>query len=164
MRIFLIGFMGSGKTTIGRKLARKAGLRFIDMDAEIEKKYDQKIGQIFEEKGEKVFRQYERDLLQEFKVTDDIVVSTGGGVPCYHGNMEFMNNNGITVYLQLDPPSLVKRLEEAKTDRPLIKDKSHQELIDYVANKLNERENYYMQASHVIDARNLKIDKLLELF
>ncbi len=164
MRIFLIGFMGSGKTTTGRKLARKAGLNFIDMDEEIENKYNQKVGRIFLEKGEAVFRQYERDLLKEIIALDNMVVSTGGGVPCYYDNMEFMNENGITVYLRLDPPSLVKRLEEAKTDRPLIKNKNHDELIEYVANNLAEREKYYMHASHVIDARNLKISNLLELF
>jgi shikimate kinase len=164
MRIFLIGFMGSGKTTTGRKLARKAGLSFIDMDEEIENKYNQKVGRIFLEKGEAVFRQYERDLLKEIIALDNMVVSTGGGVPCYYNNMEFMNENGITVYLRLDPPSLVKRLEEAKTDRPLIKNKNHDELIEYVANNLAEREKYYMHASYVIDARNLKISNLLELF
>ncbi|HYX07488.1 MAG TPA: shikimate kinase [Bacteroidales bacterium] len=163
MRIFLIGFMGSGKTTAGKKLAKKAGFSFLDMDKEIEKKHNLKVGQIFEERGEEIFRQFERDMLHEITVKDDMVVSTGGGVPCYYDNMEFMNNNGITVYLRLDPSSLVKRLEEAKTDRPLIKDRNHQQLIEYVTSKLAEREEYYNQASHVIDARNLKISTLLEL-
>jgi len=112
MRIFLIGFMGSGKTTVGQKLARRLGYSFIDMDMQIEKESSMSINQIFKELGEDGFRRREHDLLLRIIRMDNVVVSTGGGVPCFDNNMELINQNGMSIYLKMTPESLVKRLVE----------------------------------------------------
>ena len=111
MLIFLIGYMGSGKTTIGRGLARRLGLRFIDMDTEVEQRTGMSVTDYFAARGEEAFRGEEREVLRCLTNEQDAVVATGGGVPCFFDNMEVMNASGLTIYLKMGPEKLAARLE-----------------------------------------------------
>lgn len=150
-RIFLIGFMGSGKTTIGNLLANKLNFSFIDLDHYIENRMRKKITDIFAEIGEDGFRELEHKILMEVSLLDNVVISTGGGTPCFYDNMEIMNEHGLSLYLKLSNEALTDRLHKAKAFRPLIKDKSDIELVEFIKETLTKREKYYMQASLVIE-------------
>ncbi len=150
--IFLTGYMGSGKTTIGKTLADTLQYQFIDLDDYIEKKYARKIAEIFALEGEIAFREIERDCLHEIARNKNAVISTGGGAPCFFENMEFMNTSGITVYLKLGAELLVKRLcGKNRKKRPLIAGKSNKELEKHVMDQLKIREPYYNKASIIIE-------------
>lgn len=151
--IFLVGFMGSGKTFIGERLAETLFYDFIDTDALLEKKTRQTIAEIFEKNGENNFRELEHAILSELKEKKGCIISTGGGVPCFYGNMEIMNAHGITVYLKVHPDIIVKRISEQRSHRPLLKIfKDDTELLVFVKNKIAEREKFYEQAQFIIDA------------
>lgn len=154
-RIFLIGYMGAGKTTVGRVLARQLGLSFIDLDCYIENRYQQSVGRLFAEKGESGFREIERNLLREVAEFEDVLVSTGGGAPCFFDNMAYMNSRGTTVYLKVSPGELAERLETARQTRPLLKDKTPDELRAFIEAALRQREAFYRQAAVVFDAEQL---------
>jgi shikimate kinase len=139
--------MGAGKTTVGKALANVANLRFIDLDLYIETRYRKSIEQLFAENGENSFREIERAILKEVSEFEDVVVSTGGGAPCFFDNMRLMNEKGATVYLKASPEALAKRLNKCKDKRPLIKNKSELELLKFIAVTLNNREPFYNQAS-----------------
>lgn len=156
MIIFLIGFMGSGKSTLGKRLARKIAYRFIDMDHVLEDKEGLKVNEIFDKKGEKYFRELEKDYLEKLKVTDDVVIATGGGAPCWGNNMEIMNSKGVTVYLKMSPASLSSRLEKSHNIRPLIQGLNPDHLRDYIEEKLREREPFYSRAQCVVKGENVK--------
>jgi len=162
-RIFLIGFMGSGKSTLGAKLARQIGYDFVDMDQLIEETAGMTVPGIFNELGEKVFRKWEHDIVLELSLRDNVVISTGGGAPCHSDLISIMNKNGTTVYIKLPPEALAKRLLHSKTERPLIKGKSEQELLDFIHLKLKERDSYYKQAMHTVDGINLQTGPLISL-
>lgn len=151
-RIFLIGYMGAGKTTVGKDLARKMGLSFIDLDCYIEGRYHKTVGQIFAEKGEEAFRDIERRMLREVAMFEDVLISTGGGAPCFFDNMEFMNDAGTTVYLKVSVEELAKRLETCKTTRPVLKGRSGDELRTFIGESLEKRTPHYTKASIVFDA------------
>lgn len=120
-RVFLVGYMGAGKTTVGKELAKLAGLSFIDLDFYIEGRYHKAVSQIFAERGEEAFREIERNMLHEVAEFEDVLISTGGGAPCFFDNMEFMNASGTTVYLKVSVEELAKRLELCKHTRPVLK-------------------------------------------
>jgi shikimate kinase len=162
-RIFLIGFMGSGKSTLGAQLARRLEYHFVDMDQLIEDTAEMTIPEIFDEHGEEVFRKWEHDILQELCQRENMVISTGGGVPCHSGMMDLMNSCGTTIYLQLSPEALLSRLVKSRTERPLIKGKSEAELLEFIRSKLKEREKFYSRASHVVDGLNMKAEALAVL-
>ena len=159
MNIFLIGFMGSGKSTIGRLLATKQGINFIDVDQVIEEKYKKSIGEIFAIEGETRFREIEHNTLQN-NLDNNIssVVSVGGGLPCFHENMDLMNSKGITVYLKMSAEAIYSRLvalsEQSRALRPLIANKSNEELKVYISETLIKREPFYNQAKLVISNEN----------
>jgi len=159
-RIFLIGFMGSGKTTMGSRLARKIGYKFVDMDQMIEETAGMTVPGIFSEHGEKVFRKWELDILRELCLHEKVVIATGGGAPCHGDMMSIMNKNGTTVYIKLSPMDLRERLMLSKSERPLIKGKNEEELLSFITKKLKERENYYNQANLIIDGIKLSNDQL----
>ncbi len=148
-RIFLIGYMGAGKTTIGKELAKHLSLSFIDLDAYIQSKYRKTIAEIFDNLGEKEFRKIEKKTLNEVSLIEDVVISTGGGAPCFFDNMEVMNNAGVTVYIEAEPEELASRLLASKTVRPLIAGKSKEELIPFISEHLKKRERYYNKAQIV---------------
>ena len=123
-RIFLIGYMGAGKTTLGKAFAREMSLNFIDLDWFIEERFHKTVQQLFLERGEDGFRELERKMLHEVAEFEDVVVSTGGGTPCFFDNMEYMNDCGDTVFLDVEPAVLFRRLRVAKQQRPLLANKS----------------------------------------
>lgn len=161
MRIYLIGLKNSGKTTTGKKLARKLNLEFIDLDELIEDINGRPVTEIFSEDGEDVFREREREALMKTASMEQVVVATGGGAPRFFDNMEFMNSQGITVYLRLDEDTLVGRLKYAAKDRPVVKGKTPEEIRLYVQNILTNHEHIYMQANFVVDSKNLAPDDLV---
>lgn len=150
-RIFLIGYMGSGKTSMGKLLAENLQFTYIDMDAHIEKKYHRTVTDIFTQMGESKFREIERDCLHETADFENVVISTGGGTPCFFDNMEYMNTKGITVYLKLTPEQLVVRLENSrKGKRPLLADRKGNDLLKFIEQGLNAREPFYNRAQRMI--------------
>lgn len=148
--------MGSGKTTLGKRLARKINYEFIDMDHYIEEQAGMKVAEIFEQKGERYFREKEEAFLGSLQTENNLVVATGGGVPCFGNNMQLMNQKGITVYLKMSPASLASRLEKARNIRPLIEGMSPDLLRGYIEKKLHERELYYNKAQCIIKGENVK--------
>ena len=146
--------MGAGKTTVGRLLAEKLNCAFIDIDCFIENRYRQTIVQIFEDKGETGFREIEHRVLAEICTYENVVISTGGGLPCFFNNMELMNQTGITVFLEENAEELIKRLNSNKHGRPLIKHKDPEELHDYVKTNLEIREPFYKQAKIIFNAKS----------
>ncbi len=164
MRIFLIGFMASGKSTIGKKLATKLDKPFVDLDNYIEEKFNNTIRFLMYEKGEDEFRIIEKEALVE--VVDkykDAVISTGGGTPCFYDNLKIMNRNGTTIYIEVDVPTLVNRLMIAKKDRPLVWGKSKEDLTVYAVELMNKRKGDYEKAAYKVNGKNLNIKKLVEL-
>lgn len=151
-RIFLIGYMGAGKTTVGKDLAKRLGLSFVDLDCYIEGRYHKTVGQLFAEKGEDVFRDIERRMLHEVALFEDVLISTGGGAPCFFDNMEFMNTVGVTVYLKVSVEELAKRLELCKNTRPVLRGRSGDELTAFVAESLEKRTPFYTKATVIFDA------------
>jgi len=164
-RIYLIGYMGSGKTAMGRMLANHLGLDFIDLDAYIENKYRLTIARIFEQKGETEFREIERKCLHEVCEFENIVIGTGGGTPCFFDNMDFMNHSGNTIYLKLTAEHLATRLATTKTGvRPILQNKSGNELLQFIKDGLKHREPYYLQAKHIIEGNDKEIkNRLLQI-
>ncbi len=163
MKIVLVGFMGSGKTTLGKRLASRLEHPFVDLDAEIEDTTGKSIPDIFAEDGEPQFREIERTTLMNVLKRKEFVLATGGGAPCFGDNMKLINEFSDSIYLKISPEVLSSRLNSSKTDRPLIKGKSPEELIDFIKSKLKERENYYEQSKHIISGFNLNADDLLML-
>ena len=161
-KIYLIGFMGSGKTSVGKKLARKLNFAFVDLDNEIEKSVSCSVSEYFDKYGESKFREIEQSLLKEsFKYTK-AVISTGGGTPCFFENISLINNNGLSIYLKAESKLLSQRLFNAKQKRPLIKDKNKDELDIYIEKLLSERENFYQQANLIIEAKSISIDDIVK--
>ena len=150
-RIVLIGFMGAGKTTIGRRLALALGLSFYDLDWYIEMRYHSTVSQIFAERGETGFRELERNMLHEVAEFENVVLSCGGGTPCHFDNMDYLNTMAETVYLKADTPVLAAHLMMGKVERPLIKGKNKEELIRYIEETMKVREPFYLKAKHVLD-------------
>ena len=164
MRIFLIGYMGSGKTTLGRKLAKILQHQFIDLDQYIEENEGRSITHIFEEDGEDYFRKLERVYLHKVIDEDDVVISTGGGTPCFFDNMDQMNKYGKTIYINMHPKALLPRLLSSKCSRPLLAGKDEKGMLDYVFKTLKLREKYYHKAKKIIMGYNLtarKLEKIL---
>lgn len=153
MRIYLIGFMGSGKSFTGQKLAELMQYPFFDLDDVIEEKAGQSIKDIFSQHGEAHFRATERDTLRVLK-PENAIISCGGGTPCFFDNMDWINNNGISVFLDTSVSLLVKRLEQEMNKRPLLEGKSSAELANFIENKVAERRPYYEQASVIYYQKN----------
>lgn len=162
MRVYLLGYMGSGKTTTGRKLATKAGFSFLDLDAEIENHTGKSISDIFNDEGEAAFREAEKSSLHKTSLKDNVIVSTGGGTPCFFDNIQWMNEHGITIYLRMNAGSLYHRLGPGKHKRPLLKDLNDVDLMEFIMKQLPEREHYYLQAKYIISGQSVKPEDLLK--
>jgi len=154
-RIFLTGFMGSGKTTLGRFFAKEYGYSFIDLDHYIEGRYFKTINQIFEESGEEGFRLIEQKALKEVSEIEDVIIATGGGTPCFFDNMDYMNSCGLTIFINVSIPELTIRLEKAKSKRPLLKDKNKEEIGEYIKEKLQARLPYYQKSQLTIEGKDM---------
>ena len=163
--------MGSGKTTVGRALAKEIGLPFYDLDCYIESRMRKKISQIFAERGEEGFRKIECNMLHEVAEFEDVVISCGGGTPCFFDNIDYLNQQAQVVYLRCEPEVLHKHLLMGKGDRPLLKGKTPDELIEYIRQQLELREPYYTKARYTLDVSlmdntekiKITIEKLREL-
>ena len=155
--------MGCGKSTLGKKLAEHAGLQFIDMDHYIEKRNCKSVPQIFAEEGEAEFRKKERKALEELSGFSDVVIATGGGAPCFFDNVDLMNRTGKTIYMNIDPKILADRLLKSKTERPLIKGKSKEELVAFIDETLQKRNEFYTQAHYQITRPDMDLDEIMEM-
>lgn len=149
-RIILIGYMGAGKTTVGRQLAKELGLQFYDLDWYIETRHHTTVTQIFAERGEEAFRRIERAMLHEVAEFEDVVISCGGGTPCFFDNMDYLSRQGQVVYLKASPQVLIRHLQMGHGRRPLLADKSPDELLSHVTQQLSERERYYAKARYTL--------------
>lgn len=161
--VILIGFMGCGKTTLGRKLARALDYRFLDADDAIEAAEGMSIPEIFAQKGESHFRQLEHQFISGLRDRQNVVVSTGGGMPCFGNNMDLLNEAGTTIYLKRSVPELVHRLVHARKQRPLIAGKNRKELVDFIGELLPVREKYYLQAAFVLERDAQTAETIREL-
>lgn len=155
-RIFLLGYMGAGKTTLGKAFARKTGRSFIDLVWYIEERFHKTIGELFTERGECGFRELEAAMLREVGAFEDVIISTGGGTPCFFDNMEYMNRQGVSVFLSVSPEVLFKRLSAATHSRPILQGKTSDELYCFIVEKVGERMSYYSRAHYTFNADNLE--------
>ena len=161
--VYIIGFMGSGKSTAGKKLASILGWSFIDLDKRIEQHAGKTISEIFSQHGETYFRNVETEILKSLKSQTDTVISTGGGTPCHGDNMDYMLETGLTIYLKLTPAQLKDRLAESTGNRPLIKDLTSDGLLSFIEEKLTFREKWYNRALLTVEGINLDINLLFSL-
>lgn len=150
--VFLIGYMGSGKTTFGSILAYHLQCPFFDLDTMVEAHTGQEISEIFKTQGEPAFRQMETEVLQRVPLDPPFVMATGGGAPCHGNNMAWMLTHGRVIYLRTSITTIIERLWKAKAGRPLVEPfTSRRSLQSYISEHLKEREKWYLQAHHVID-------------
>lgn len=156
--IFLIGYMGSGKSTTGKKLSTLLNIPFIDLDNAIEENLRLTIPTIFNQFGEAFFRTKEAEILRSTSIYKHAIISTGGGTPCFHNNMQWMNDHGITIYLEMPPKALYSRLKNAKKRRPLFDNQQDPET--FILSHLKEREKYYLQAKIITNGLSLDIAAL----
>ena len=170
-RIILIGYMGAGKTTIGKALSKELGITFYDLDWYIESRMRKTVSEIFAERGEEGFRKIEYNMLHEVAEFEDVIISCGGGTPCFFDNMDYLNQQGQVVYLKAEPEVLYKHLQMAKVERPLLKGKSKEELLKFIKEQLEKREPFYTKARYTLDVSlmdnydkiKISVEKIKEL-
>ena len=150
-RIILIGYMGAGKTTVGKALAAELGLRFYDLDWYIESRMRKTVSQLFAELGEEGFRRIERNMLHEVAEFEGVLISCGGGTPCFYDNMQYINQQGLTLYLKASPEVLYKHLKMGKSVRPLLLNKTPEEVQRFISEQLKAREQFYTRAQFTLD-------------
>ena len=165
--IILIGYMCVGKTTIGKELAKRRGQMFYDLEWYIEERFRKRVPQIFAEEGEEAFRKKERNMLHEVAEFENVVVSCGGGTPCFFDNIDYMNQAAEVIYLKASPETILSHLKISKGKRPLLEGMTPEELQAFVTDQLKMREDFYLRARHVVDVDVLdsaeKINRLVEL-
>jgi len=163
MKIFLIGFMGSGKSYWGRQLSEKLHIPFFDLDEQVESHEGKAINEIFAEKGEEYFRLQEMDTLHIISEShDSFVMATGGGTPCYFNNIEYMKKEGTTIWINTPVELLFERLLKEKNKRPLIKELDDAQLKGFIIKKFSDRKIYYEQAELVVDEAEKNMEKILD--
>ena len=170
-RIILIGYMGAGKTTIGKALSKELGIIFYDLDWYIESRMRKTVSEIFAERGEEGFRQIEYNMLHEVAEFEDVIISCGGGTPCFFDNMDYLNQQGQVVYLKAEPEVLYKHLQMGRVERPLLKGKSKEELLMFIKEQLEKREPFYTKAHYTLDVSlmdnydkiKISVEKIKEL-
>jgi len=163
MRIFLIGYMGCGKSRWGKLIADHYGYRFIDLDTLIEEREMTSIPELFEQAGESGFREKEQQALHSIAEQENIIVATGGGAPCFNDNMEMINRLGISLHIEESPELLRDRIIESKTERPLVKNLSQDNLLQYIRRHLQNRLPFYEQAQYKIVSGNLELNDFLQI-
>lgn len=163
MKIFLIGFMGAGKTHWGRLLSEKLGIRFFDLDEQVTEHAGKSIPEIFATEGEEQFRLLEKEVLYIITEShESFVMACGGGSPCYFNNIEYMNQAGTTVWINTPLDTLFDRLVKEKDKRPLIKELSVEQLRGFISKKFADRKIYYEQANVTVDEEPVQLDRLIE--
>ena len=160
MPTFLIGYMASGKTTLGEELANHLNLSFIDFDVLIEKKIEMSIFDFFQTQGESVFRNIENSIIRNYRFQRDAIVATGGGTPCFHNNHQLLSSLGTTIYLKVSVEEIVRRLE-FNDKRPIIFD-NKLNLRSFVSKQILEREKYYLKSDYIIESDSISVDLLLK--
>ena len=156
IRVFLMGFMGAGKTTLGKALAKDLGVSFIDLDQYIENRYLKSVSQLFAAYGEQGFRERESRLLREVGEFDNVIVSCGGSTPLIGDNMDYMLSQGQTVYLKCNNDTLLRRLKVARSQRPLIASKTDEELAAFIESETKRREPGYLRARYICPGDRLE--------
>jgi shikimate kinase len=163
MKIFLLGFMGSGKTYWGRLLSQKLQVPFFDLDEQIVNSEGKSINEIFDSNGEEYFRLLEKDTLHIITEShDSMVMACGGGTPCYFNNIEYMNRQGTTVWLDVPFQVLYERLIKERSRRPLLKDLSDDQVRSFIIKKFSDRKIYYEQADITVNENPILLDSLIE--
>ena len=170
-RIILIGYMGAGKTTVGKALAKALGVTFYDLDWYIETRMRRTVKQIFDQEGEEGFRRIERNMLHEVAEFENVVLSCGGGTPCFFDNIDYMNQQGPVVYLKASPEVLYEHLKMGKSVRPLLLNKTPEEVKKFIVEQLAHREQFYSKAKYTLDVIlldnydkiNITVEKLIEM-
>lgn len=170
-RVFLIGYSGAGKTTLGRAFSKKYNLDFIDLDWFIEQRFHKSINELFDERGEMGFRNLERQMLHEVGEFENVIISCGGGTPCFFDNMDYMLSTGKVVFLEPTEAALFRRLKVARDSRPLLRGKSDEELLETIRKSVNERLPFYSRAHYTLMSDKLEnraeiaftVDKLAEI-
>lgn len=162
MIIFLLGYMGSGKTRVAKGLAKKLGFEYLDTDQAIEHNQGLSVTDIFELNGEDEFRKLEHKILRSVKNGQKLVVATGGGTPCYFDNMEWMKSAGLTIYLKVPEGMLIQRLLKDRGERPLLKHLNDDDLRSKIKQQLFEREEYYNQAELIFEGADLDMNELIQ--
>lgn len=162
--IFLIGFMGSGKSHWGRIWSLKHGYTFHDLDAEVEKVFKMSVQDIFEKHGEGKFRELERDQLRKFANKKKSLLACGGGTPCFFDNIDWMKQHGEVIYLKAAPDYILDRVMDETTKRPLLKEVNTSELLFFIQKKLKEREPEYLKAHHILNVNSIAKNSLKFLF
>ncbi|MGA3012825.1 MAG: shikimate kinase [Bacteroidales bacterium] len=163
MRIYLLGYMASGKSKLGKEISDLTGFSFWDLDEVFEERYRIGIVDFFEKYGEEAFRQIERQLLAETEKLENTIIATGGGTPCSEENIEFIKSQGISIYIRMNTKELFSRLKNVKKKRPMIKDVPMSSLENFIAEQLRERDPFYQQANYIIDGPFPDQDKLVGL-
>lgn len=170
-RIIILGYMGAGKTTVGKALSKEINIPFYDLDWYIESRMRKTVKQIFDEKGEEGFRKIEHTMLHEVAEFENVIISCGGGTPCFFNNMDYMNQQGETIYLKATPEVLYGHLKMGKTVRPLLLNKTPEEVKVFIKEQLKIREPYYAKAKYTLDVNlmdnyekiKISVQKLREL-
>lgn len=164
MKIFLVGYMGCGKSSLGRKIAKAGGMQFVDMDSIIEEREGAAISDIFRYEGEEYFRKMERALIEELAQSEgDLVISTGGGAPAWQDNMQRMNQIGQSVYLRRTAQQIASRLSpHGRQKRPKLRGLNDEELVAFMTENMAQREPYYALATHSIDCASLSDEELVK--
>lgn len=162
-RIYLCGYMGAGKSSLAKKLASKLGWSAFDLDDIFEEKYKISVGDFFDKYDESLFRKFESTLLKETSGLDKAVIATGGGTPCFYDNMEWMNANGTTVFVNISTKTAVNRILSSKKKRPLVLGKTEEELFLYVEKHYSDRLPYYNKAQVTIKGESININELVSL-
>jgi shikimate kinase len=163
MKIFLIGMMGSGKSYWAKYLSNQYKMNWIDLDTAIEKANNLTIEKIFATKGENFFREQEKEILRSIEAKENIIVATGGGTPCFHNNMQWMNEHGTTIWIDEPIDVLVSRLLTEKSHRPLIKNLKENELTDFFSRQLEKRKSFYQQATLHLNSKSIATFNPLEI-
>ena len=165
MKVFLIGYMGCGKSTLGRKIAKATGYTFVDMDSTIEEREGASIADIFHYEGEEYFRAAERKLIEELSTQcGDMVISTGGGAPVWRDNVEYMNSAGKTFYLRRTAEQIASRLSpHGRQKRPKLRGLNDEELVAFMTENMAEREPYYAKATYCIECKERSDAEIIEI-
>lgn len=162
MKIYLIGYMASGKTNLGKEMAAVSGMPMVDMDDLFEEKYRLSISEFFEKYGESVFRRLEHGILEDTFRMDDVIISTGGGTPCFFDNMNLILQNGVSVYLKTPVEVVARRLRGIRKKRPLLKEVPEEELETFITAQIREREAYYRRADYVVEGPDIDAGEILK--
>lgn len=171
IRIIIIGYMGAGKTTVGKALSKELNIPFYDLDWYIENRMRQTVKEIFDQRGEEGFRKIEHNMLHEVAEFEDVIISCGGGTPCFFDNMDYMNQQGETLYLKASPEVLYGHLKMGRTVRPLLLNKTPEEVQAFIHEQLEKRSPYYSKAKHTLDVNlmdnyekiRITVEKIREL-